>query len=62
MYPDTLTHLSRMEIPTLINWTSAFVLYGLLGDIFHYYSKYNRAFNKQTVEILIQGESLFCGI
>ena len=32
-----LTHLSRMEIPILINWTSLFSLKGLLVGIFHFY-------------------------
>ena len=42
-----LTHLSRMEFPTIINWTSLFPLVG--GVIFHFYSNFNRTFYKQTV-------------
>ena len=30
----TLTHLRRMYSPILINWTSSFPIYGLLGGIF----------------------------
>ena len=33
-----LTQLSRMEFPTLINWTSPFLFSGLLGGIFHFHS------------------------
>ena len=32
----TLTHLSRMEFPTDINWNSPFPVLGLLGGIFHF--------------------------
>ena len=34
---DTLTNLSRMELPSLINWTSPFSFQGLLGGILHFY-------------------------
>ena len=47
-----LTHLSRMEFPTLINWTCLFQLYGLFDGIFHFYSNFNRKLCKQTVESL----------
>ena len=43
-----LTHLRRMEFPTIINLTGPFP--GLLGGIFHFYSNFKRAFCKQTVE------------
>ena len=43
-----LTHLRRMEFPTIINWTGPFP--GLLSGIFHFYSNFKRAFCKQTVE------------
>ena len=33
-----LTHLSQMEFPRLINWTSLFPFNRLLGGIFHFYS------------------------
>ena len=50
-----LTHLSRMEFPTIINWSSLFPLYGLLGVFFfQFYSNSNRTFSKQTVETLIR--------
>ena len=29
--PSSLTHLIRMEFPTVINWTSLFSIIGLLG-------------------------------
>ena len=29
-----LTHLCRMELPTVMNWTSPFPILGLLGGIF----------------------------
>ena len=49
-----LTHLSGMELPTVINWNSPFLFQGMLGGIFHFYSKINRTFCKQTVETLIR--------
>ena len=36
-----LTQLSRMEFPTLINWTSPFPFSWLLGGIFHFHSNLN---------------------
>ena len=49
-----LTHLSRMEFPTGINWSSSFPFKGFLGGNFHFYSNFNRPFSKQTVETLIR--------
>ena len=49
-----LTHLSRMEFLTDINWTSPFPFEGFLGGIFHFYSNFHRTFCKQTVETLIR--------
>ena len=49
-----LTHLSRMEFPTLINLTSSFSCKWMLGGIFHFYLKVHRIFCKQTVETLIR--------
>ena len=37
----TLIHLSRMNSPTLINWTRQFPLQGLMGGIY-FYSNFNR--------------------
>ena len=34
-----LTHLSRREFPTLLNWTSPFSFKGLERGIFHFYSR-----------------------
>ena len=34
---DKFTHLSLMELPSLINWTSLFPFEGLLNGIFHYF-------------------------
>ena len=31
-----------MYFPILINWTSPFPILGLLGDIFQFYSNFNR--------------------
>ena len=42
-----------MEFLTLINSTGPFLLKGLLGSIFHFYSNSNRTFCEQTVETLI---------
>ena len=59
----SLTHLSQMEFPTLMNWTSPFPFFGLLGGIFHYYSNFNRMFRiicKQIVENLIRHRILWC--
>ena len=42
-----LTHLSRMDFPTLIDWTSPLLIYGMLGGIF--YSNFNGTFCKETV-------------
>ena len=44
-----LTHLTRMELPTLINWTSLFLFQGLVGAIFHFYPNFDSIFCKQTV-------------
>ena len=54
MQPSRLTHLSRMEFPTLINWTISFPFKGLLDCIFFFYSVLNRTFYKLTVETLIR--------
>ena len=43
-----------MEFPTDIRWTSPFPILGLLGCIFHFYSKLNRNFCLQTMEDLIR--------
>ena len=43
-----------MDFPTVINWTSLFPLYGLLGGIFKFYSNSNRTFSKQTVKTQIR--------
>ena len=51
---NTLTHLFRMEFPTVINWTCKFPFLGLLGGIFHCYSNLDRTIYKQTVETLIR--------
>ena len=48
----SLTYLSLMQFPTLINWTRPFPFKGLLGAILHFYSNYNRTFCKQTVDTL----------
>ena len=52
------THLSPMEFPALINWTSPFPFYGLLDDISHFHSNLNRIFCKQTVETVIRRRGL----
>ena len=49
-----LTHLSQMKCPTDITLTSPFPIFGLLGGIFHFYSKFKRNFCLQTVEKLIR--------
>ena len=49
-----LTHFSRMEFPTDINWNSPYPILGLLGGIFHFYSEFDRTFCKQTVNNLIR--------
>ena len=37
-YPRTyLTHLCRIEFPTIMSWASLFPILGLLGCIFHFY-------------------------
>ena len=46
--------LSRVEFPTVINWTCPFPFLGLLGGVFHCYSNLDRAIYKQTVETLIR--------
>ena len=33
---STLTHLSRMEFPSLVKWTSPFSFKGMLGGILFY--------------------------
>ena len=49
----SLTHLSRMEFPFLINWTSPISFKGTLGGNLQFYLKLNRTFCKSTVDILI---------
>ena len=44
-----MTHLSRAEISTLINWASPFHFKGLLGGIFRFYSNFKSTFCKQTL-------------
>ena len=39
-----------MDFPISLNWMSSFLVLGLLGGIFQFYSKFNRTFCKQTVE------------
>ena len=49
-----LTHLSLMDLPTLISRMSLLPILGMLGSIFHFYSYFNRTFWKQTVETQIR--------
>ena len=51
---NLLTHLSRMEYPTVINWNRPFLFKGMLGGIFHVYKNFNRTFCKQTVETMVR--------
>ena len=53
-------HLSRIDLPTIINWNSPFLFKGMLGGIFHIYSHFNRTLCKQTVETLIRSCILCC--
>ena len=48
-----LTHFCRMYFPILINWVNLFIILGLLGGIFHFYSNFKRNFCQQTVENVI---------
>ena len=50
---NLLTHLSLMDLPTLISKTSPFPILGALGGIFHLLP-FNRTFCKQTVKIVIR--------
>ena len=50
----SLTLLTRMKLPTFIEWTSPFSSLGWLGVVFHSYSNFNRTSCKQTVENLIR--------
>ena len=47
-------------MPILINWTSPFPIFGLLGEIFHFNSNLKRNFCKETVENLVRQH--ICGI
>ena len=47
-------HKLLIEFLFLINWKSPFPFLGLLGGTFRFYSDFNRAFCKQTVETLIR--------
>ena len=49
-----ITHLSRMDFPIPINWTSPFPILGVLGPVFQFYQNFDRIFCKQTVETLIR--------
>ena len=48
-----------MEFPAHIYWTILFALLGLFDGIFHFYSKFDRTFCKQTVETLIRLPCLY---
>ena len=48
----SLTLISRMKLPTFIEWTSPFSSKGLLDVVFHSYSNLIRTPCKQTVENL----------
>ena len=48
--------------PILINWTSPFLILGLLGGIFYFNSNIKRNFCKQTVENLIRGLVWLCTV
>ena len=50
---NSLTHLCQMYFPIPINWTSPFLILGLLGGFFHIYSNFKSNFWQQTVENLI---------
>ena len=61
------THLCRMYLPILINWTGQFPILELLGGIFHFNSNIKRNFSEQTVENLIRRRVLrsliwFCAV
>ena len=48
-----------MNLHMLINWTSPFLFYGMLGAIlFYFYPNFDRIFCKHTVETLIKGNIL----
>ena len=49
-----LTHLNRMNFPSSINRTNLFLILGVIGGIFHIYSKVHLIFCKQTVKTLIR--------
>ena len=53
---SSLTHLCQMEFPTVINWTSPFLFYGLLGGFF---SNLDRTICKHTLETLIRHHILW---
>ena len=57
---NVLTHLRRMEYPTLINWTSPYPFQKVFGSIFHLDSNFNRTFCWQTVETLIRRVRIVC--
>ena len=49
-----ITHLSRMKSAISNSRTSPYIILGLLGGIFHFYSNLDRTICKQTVESLIR--------
>ena len=49
-----LTHLSRIEFPTVIKWTSPFLFKGLLGSKFQFHSNLKSTLCAQTVKNLIR--------
>ena len=51
----SLTHLYRMEFPSIINWSSPFPFQGMMGGIFHFFpSNFDRKCSKQTVQTPIR--------
>ena len=49
-----LTHLSQMDLPSVIRRKGPFSNIGVLRGIFHFYSNFDRTFCKHTVETLIR--------
>ena len=54
-----LTHLSRMEFPTDINWTSPYPFLGVLSGSFHFNSNFDRTICKQKMKNLIRRHFLW---
>ena len=57
---NSLTHLCRMDLCTLISRNSSFPNFGVLMVFYIFFSNFNKTFCKLTVKILIRHRIMHC--